>query len=86
MNTKLHLTYDDIAILPKYSTINSRGFCELKTKITRNVELKIPIVSSPMDTVTETKMALKLASMGGIGFIHRFMTIGQQAEMCRNCG
>lgn len=78
----LHLTYDDIAILPKYSEVTTRTNCELLSHVTQNIKIKIPIVSSPMDTVTEVDMAAKIAELGGIGFIHRFMPIDAQAAMC----
>lgn len=75
------LTYDDIAIIPIFSHIESRSkFCSVITRVTKNIGLEIPIVSSPMDTVTESAMAIRLAQLGGLGFIHRFMSADAQAK------
>lgn len=74
------LTYDDIQIVPKYSEVESRSDCELTSRVSKNFWLKVPIVSAPMDTVTEWQMARKLWELGGLGFIHRFMTIEEQVE------
>lgn len=71
-------TYDDIQIIPKYSEVQSRSECNLKTRFTRNYKIQIPLVSSPMDTVTESEMATAIYSYGGVGIVHRFMTIDQQ--------
>ena len=73
------LTYDDILILPGYSDF-SRDDISLKTKISKNIEIDIPIVSSPMDTVTESELAISLAKMGGIGIIHRNLSVDNQAK------
>jgi IMP dehydrogenase len=75
------LTYDDIQLVPKFSTIKSRTKISLRTKLSRNYDLLIPIVGSPMDTVCETDMAVKLFRMGGVGCIHRFNTPEEQAAM-----
>ena len=83
---KKALTYDDVNIVPKYSELEHRSDCNLNTKITKNVELKIPVVSSPMDTITELDMAWKLSHLGGIGFIHRFMDIEKQSELVASMG
>jgi len=73
------LSYDDVLLKPKYSPILSRSDVSTKTKITKNIELNIPIVSSNMDTVTEHKMAIAMARLGGVGIIHRFLSPRQQA-------
>ena len=78
---KKYLTYDDVNIVPKYSELESRGDIGLTTRFTKNTELKIPIVSSPMDTVTEYDMAYEMKERGGVGVVHRFMTIEEQAEI-----
>ena len=78
---KEHLTYDDVQILPKYSDIEHRATCNISTKITKNYNLDIPIVSSPMDTVTEYEMAYEMSRLGGMGIIHRFMSIENQTKM-----
>ena len=61
------LTYDDVNIVPKYSELESRSEIKLTTKFTKNTEIKIPIVSSPMDTVTEDVMAIEMGRLGGVG-------------------
>ena len=73
-------TYDDVNIVPKYSEIESRREVDLRTKFTKNTYLDIPIVSAPMDTVTESDMAIGMMSMGGVGVIHRFMGIEKQSH------
>lgn len=81
---KAFLTYDDIQLVPKFSSIKSRTNVSLRTKLSRNYDLIIPIIGSPMDTVCETDMAIKLFRMGGVGCIHRFNTPQEQAEMVRD--
>jgi len=77
---KEYLTYDDVQILPKYSEVTHRADCSISTYVTKNWELRIPIVSSPMDTVTECTMAQEMNELGGLGIIHRFMGIHEQAD------
>lgn len=73
------LTFDDVLVLPaKTDVIPAQA--DVSTQLSRNIPLKIPIVSSAMDTVTESKMAIALAQQGGIGFIHRNMSIDSQTE------
>lgn len=74
------LTYDDVNIIPKYSEVQSRENVSLRTKFTRNIDLGIPIVAAPMDTVCGENMAITLAKAGGIGCIHRFMSIEEQVQ------
>ena len=76
----LGLTYDDVLLIPQKSGIQSRSDVVTKTKLSRNIDLAIPFVSSNVDTVTESAMAIALAKLGGIGIIHRFMTIEREAE------
>ena len=78
---KKALTYDDIGIVPKYSEILSRSDINLTTRFTKNTEITIPVVSSPMDTVTGYEMALEMMDWGGVGVLHRFNTIEEQARM-----
>jgi len=74
------LTFDDVLIVPKRSPIVSRSQTDLRTKLSRNITLNIPIISANMDTVTESGMAIALAREGGIGIIHRFMAIEDQVD------
>jgi IMP dehydrogenase len=73
------LTFDDVLLVPKRSSIRSRHAVNTRTLLSRNIALAIPIISANMDTVTESAMALAVARMGGLGVIHRFMTIERQA-------
>jgi IMP dehydrogenase len=77
----LGLTFDDVLLMPQFSDINSRKDVSLKTHFSKNVKLNAPLVSSPMDTVTEADMAINMARNGGIGIIHRFQSIEDQAKM-----
>jgi len=74
------LTFDDVLLVPKYSDITSRSQTDLTTKLSRNLSISIPFVSANMDTVTESFMAGTMARAGGIGIIHRFLTIEEQAN------
>jgi len=74
------LTFDDVLLVPKYSDITSRSQTNLSTKLSRNISLNIPFISANMDTVTESAMAVVMARAGGIGIIHRFLTIQEQAN------
>jgi IMP dehydrogenase len=73
------LTFDDVLLVPAYSDVLPRNV-NLTTRFSRNIELKIPISSAAMDTVTESKMAIAIAREGGIGVIHKNMTIAEQAK------
>ncbi len=72
------LTYDDVLLVPKQSGIASRKMVSTATRLSRHIRLGIPIVSANMDSVTEAPMAVAMARQGGIGIIHRFMSIEQQ--------
>jgi len=74
------LTFDDVLLVPKYSDITSRSQTNLSTKLSRNISLNIPFISANMDTVTESAMAVVMARAGGIGIIHRFLAIQEQAN------
>ena len=76
------LTFDDVLLVPAYSNILPREV-EVKSKISKNVALNIPIVSAAMDTVTESRLAIAIAREGGLGFIHKNMTIEAQAKKVR---
>ena len=73
------LTFDDVLLIPAYSEVLPRTV-ELSTKFSRNIELKIPFVTAAMDTVTESQMAIAIAREGGIGVIHKNMSIAEQAR------
>ena len=73
------LTFDDVLLIPQASEVAPNQVV-LKTKLTKNLELNVPILSAAMDTVTESKLAIAIAREGGIGFIHKNMTIERQAE------
>ncbi|MBM3944591.1 MAG: IMP dehydrogenase [SAR202 cluster bacterium] len=80
----LALTYDDVLIVPRFSSIKSRRDVDTATRFTRQIALKAPFVSANMDTVTESRMAIAIAESGGIGVVHRFLPIaGQAAEVAR---
>ncbi len=74
------LTFDDVLLVPKRSSIASRKDVETATWLTPTIRLQVPIVSANMDTVTEAPMAIAMAREGGIGIIHRFMSIEQEAK------
>ncbi|MBT8264582.1 MAG: IMP dehydrogenase [Eudoraea sp.] len=76
------LTYDDVLLVPSYSDVLPRDV-SIQTKFTRNITINVPIVSAAMDTVTESKMAIAMAREGGIGVLHKNMTIEQQAMKVR---
>lgn len=76
------LTYDDVLLLPGYSEVLPRDV-NTKTKLTRNIELNLPFISAAMDTVTEYELAIAMAQEGGIGIIHKNMTLDRQAEQVR---
>ena len=77
---KRALTYDDILLVPKYSEIESRSSINLATLVSRRYGLLRPYVASCMDTVCGYKMAIKMVELGGVGCIHRFMTVDKQCE------
>ena len=76
------LTFDDVLLVPSYSEVLPSDV-ELLSKFSRNLSLKVPVVSAAMDTVTESKMAIAMAQEGGIGVIHKNLTVKQQAEKIR---
>jgi len=73
------LTFDDVLLLPAHSSVLPKEVV-LKTKISRNIELSIPLVSAAMDTVTEARLAITMAQEGGLGIIHKNMTADKQAQ------
>lgn len=77
------LTFDDVLLLPAYSEVLPK-MVDLKTRLTRDITLNLPLVSAAMDTVTEAKMAISMAQLGGIGIIHKNMDISRQARQVRH--
>jgi IMP dehydrogenase len=80
---KQALTYDDITLCPSYSEIESRQNIDLTTQFTTNYMIRVPLIASPMDTVCDSEMAIAMAHLGGVGIIHRFMTIEEQVSQVR---
>lgn len=76
------LTYDDVLLVPAYSEVLPREV-SIATKFSKNISLNVPVVSAAMDTVTESAMAIAMAREGGIGVLHKNMTIEQQAAEVR---
>ncbi|MEX0584535.1 MAG: IMP dehydrogenase, partial [Natronospirillum sp.] len=68
------LTFDDVLLVPGYSAVLPNQV-SLKTKLSRNIELSIPLVSAAMDTVTESSLAIAMAQEGGIGFVHKNVSV-----------
>src|SRR5690242_12143360 len=77
-DVRLALTFDDVLLLPAESTVLPRD-ADLTTRLTRNLRLNIPLLSAAMDTVTEARTAIAMAQEGGIGVIHKNMTVPEQA-------
>ena len=80
MEIREGLTFDDVLLVPKFSDISSRSQTNLSTKLSRNISINIPLISANMDTVTEAPMAVIMAREGGIGIIHRFLTIDEEVN------
>ena len=80
MSIREGITFDDVLLVPKFSSITSRSETDLSTRLSKNISLNIPLISANMDTVTESTMAVTMAREGGIGIIHRFLTIEEQAN------
>jgi IMP dehydrogenase len=77
---RVGLTFDDVLLVPKFSEMKSRRDADTRTRFSRRIQLSIPIVSANMDTVTESAMAIALARLGGIGVIHRFLSVEEQVS------
>ena len=75
---RLALTFDDVLLLPAESDVLPKSV-ETATRLTRNIQVNIPIVSAAMDTVTEARMAIAMAAAGGLGFVHKNLTVEEQA-------
>jgi IMP dehydrogenase len=77
------LTFNDVLLVPRHSEITSRKVPSLKTKMTKNFDIDIPIISSNMDSVTEFEMAMSMAKLGGAGILHRFMSEDEEKEQVK---
>ncbi|WP_374764608.1 IMP dehydrogenase [Yunchengibacter salinarum] len=82
MDIRLGLTFDDVLLVPNASDVMP-GQVDIATRVSRNIRLNMPLLSAAMDTVSETNMAIAMAQAGGIGVLHRNMSIAEQAEMVR---
>ena len=80
---KTALTYDDVLLVPQYSSIESRKEVDIGNSLDYNRWLELPVISSPMDSVTEAKMAIAMASVGALGVLHRYNNIEEQRRMVR---
>ncbi len=78
------LTFDDVLLMPQHSEMSSRRSPNLESKVTKNFTLKTPIISANMDTVTGPEMAIKMAELGGLGILHRFMSPEEQVQDVKN--
>ena len=81
MNFETHITFDDVLLVPQYSDINSRSEVTLKSELSEQLELRVPIISAPMDTVCGHLMAQRLSEFGALGIVHRYNTIEDQASI-----
>src|SRR5687768_16961574 len=84
MEIPLALSYDDVLLVPQRTTVKSRKQVNTATRLSKNISLPIPVVSANMDTVTEGTMAAEMARQGGVGIIHRFLSIEAQVNEVRN--
>ena len=75
---RVGLTFDDVLLVPNFSDVKSRRDADTRTRFSRRIKLSIPVVSANMDTVTEASMAIALARLGGLGVIHRFLSVEEQ--------
>jgi len=75
------LTYDDVLLVPQYSDIESRQEINIANDLEEGLRLKVPIIAAPMDTVTESEMAIALGKLGGVGIIHRYSSIKRQCKL-----
>lgn len=79
-NIRTGLSYSDALLVPQRSPVDSRSNVDLSTQLTPSIELETPLLSAPMDTVTEAETAIALSRAGGFGTVHRFMTVDEQVE------
>jgi len=81
IEVKEALTYDDVLLVPQYSDIESRKTIDIGNNLGRSIHLDLPVISSPMDTVTETDMAAAIYQAGGLGIVHRYNSLLQQSRL-----
>ena len=74
-------SFDDILLVPKFSDVDSRSEIDISSELNEELKFNLPIISSPMDTITEDEMALAMADAGGLGIIHRYNTTQEQASI-----
>ncbi|UVE52404.1 guanosine monophosphate reductase (plasmid) [Haloferax larsenii] len=84
MEIRTGLSYGDVLLVPQRSPVDSRSDVDLSTNVTPNLRLDTPLVSAAMDTVTEDELAAELSNLGGMGVIHRFLTIDEQSQQVRS--
>lgn len=77
----LGLSYDDVLLVPQYSEISSRNDIDLSVQLTKHIKLRLPLVSAPMSDVTNDRFAIAFGKLGGLGLLHRFNTISEEADM-----
>ena len=78
------LSYDDVLLVPQYSDLNTRKAVDLTSDLDEVLKFELPVISSPMDTITETDMATAMHKAGGLGIIHRYNTIDEQLKLVRD--
>ena len=83
MKIRKTLTYDDVLLVPQYSDIKSRKEVDIGNDLDESIHMSLPVVSSPMDTVTTAPMAIAMAQAGGLGIVHRYNTPSEQVEIIR---
>ena len=82
-NLKESLSFDDVLLMPRYSNIESRTQVDVSNDLDHNLSFDLPVISSPMDTITEEAMAIALHQAGGLGIVHRYNTIKEQSDIIR---
>ena len=83
MKIREALTYDDVLLVPQHSDIKSRKEVDIGNSLDENIHLDLPVISSPMDTVTTAEMAIHLSQAGGVGVVHRYNTLAEQVEIIK---
>ena len=79
------LSFDDVLLKPKYSEITSRSTIDISSNLGEDLKLQVPIITAPMDTVTETSMVVCMGNAGALGIIHRYNSIEEQAIVRKKC-